>query len=261
MRALVAGRLRSDNRAVENQSRDSYRPADYWSARLSSDFTARGTGHICYSEAYNRWLYRAKGRALRRGLRGVPRPAQALDIGSGAGWVVDRLMAWGADTEGCDVADVAVERLRAERPGVTFFVADWGASPLPRPDGAFDLVTLLDVAYHVVDDDQWAAGVADIARLLRPGGRLIVTDGFGGADVDPAPHVRFRSRARWDDVARGHGLVPTAVTPYVRWLSRSPDAWGFGWMSDGIRGAVEYVLEMVAPRPAHLRCATFVRQR
>ena len=261
MRALVAGRSCSDNRAVDDRARDGYRPAEYWSARLSSDFNARGTGHICYSEAYNRWLYRAKARALRRGLRGMPRPAHALDIGSGAGWVVDRLIAWGADTEGCDVADVAVERLHADRPGVTFFVAQWGASPLPRPAAAFDLVTLFDVAYHVVDDDQWAAGVADIARVLRPGGRLVVTDAFGRADVDAAPHVRFRSLARWDHVARDQGLVPTAVRPYVRWLSRSPEAWGFRWMSDGLRGTVEYVLEMVAPRPAHLRCATFVRQR
>ena len=246
---------------MEDPAPDAYRPAEYWSARLESDFNAKGTGHICYSEAYNRWLYRAKGRALRRGLRGTHPPLRALDIGSGAGWVIDRLRAWGAEVEGCDVAAVAVERLRADRPGTAFFVAEWGASPLPRPDAAFDLVTLLDVAYHVVDDDRWVAGVADVARLLCPGGRLIVTDAFGRADVDAERHVRFRSRARWEDVARGEGLVPTAVAPYVRWLSRPPDARGFAWMSDGFRGAVEYGLEMVAPRPAHLRCATFVRQR
>jgi hypothetical protein len=48
---------------------------------------------------------------------------------------------------------------------------------------------------------------------------------------------------------------------YVSWLSRPREAPGFGWMSDIVRGAVEYGLEVVAPRPAHLRGAVFVRQR
>jgi len=246
---------------VNEPAHNGYRPKEYWSARLSSEFNLRGTGHICYSEGYNRWLYRAKARVLRRGLRGLPRPARALDIGSGSGWVVDQLLAWGADVEGCDVAEVAVERLRQTRPAATFFAAEWGRAPLPRPDSSFDLVTLLDVAYHVVDDDQWAAGVGDVARILRPGGRLIVTDAFARGDADPAPHVRFRARTRWEDAARRAGLVPVAVMRYVSWLSRPREAPGFGWMSDIVRGAVEYGLEVVAPRPAHLRGAVFVRQR
>ena len=219
---------------MNEPAHNGYRPKEYWSARLSSEFNLRGTGHICYSEGYNRWLYRAKARVLRRGLRGLPRPARALDIGSGSGWVVDQLLAWGADVEGCDVAEVAVERLRQTRPAATFFAAEWGKAPLPRPDSSFDLVTLLDVAYHVVDDDQWA---------------------------DPAPHVRFRARTRWEDAARRAGLVPVAVMRYVSWLSRPREAPGFGWMSDIVRSAVEYGLEVVAPRPAHLRGAVFVRQR
>ena len=238
-----------------------YQPKDYWSARLSSEFNLRGTGHICYSEAYNRWLYRAKARVLRRGLRGVQRPALALDIGSGTGWVVDQLLAWGADVEGCDVAELAVARLGESRPKATFFAAEWGTTPLPRPESTFDLVTLLDVAYHVVDDDRWAEGVRDVARVLRPGGRLIVTDALGRGDSNPASHVRFRSRIRWEDTARREGLVLVAVMPYARWLSRPREAPGFGWMSDRLRGAVEYGLEVVAPRPAHLRGAVFVRQR
>src|SRR5207248_532190 len=93
------------------------------------------------------------------------------------------------------------------------------------------------------------------------GGRLIVTDAFGRGDADPAPHVRFRARARWEVTARQAGLVPVAVMRYVSWLSRPREAAGFGWMSDIVRGAVEYGLEVVAPRPAHLRGAVFVRQR
>ncbi len=240
---------------------ENYRPAEYWSERLASDFNLRGTGHIGYSEAYNRWLYRAKGRVLRRALRGAKLPARALDIGCGVGWVVDRLLAWGATVEGCDVAEIAIERLRISRPSATFFVARWGAETLPRPDRTYDVVTLLDVAYHVVDDREWVEGVRDAARILRPGGRMIVTDSFGHADADAAPHVRFRSHRRWEATARAAGLVVVSYGRYVAWLSRDPGAAGFRSMSDGVRGAVEYGLEVLAPRPAHLRCAVLVRQR
>jgi SAM-dependent methyltransferase len=257
MQALVAGRSHSDNRCMS----DDYRPEEYWTERLTSDFNLRGTGHICFSEGYNRWLYRAKRRVLRRALHGLQAPMHALDIGSGVGWVVDQLLAAGASVEGCDVAEVAVERLRASHPNATFFVAAWGTAPISRPDQSYDVVTLLDVAYHVVDDDRWAVGVRDAARLLRPGGRLIVTDSLGRDDAAPAPHVRFRSRARWERTARDAGLELVTVMRYVAWLSRDRDAVGFGRMSDNVRGAVEYLLEVVAPRPAHLRGAVFVRQR
>ena len=32
----------------------------YWDGRLRSRWTLGGTGHLQYSAAYNRWLYRAK---------------------------------------------------------------------------------------------------------------------------------------------------------------------------------------------------------
>jgi SAM-dependent methyltransferase len=259
--ALVAGRPGSDNRAVGK----GYEPAEYWTARLDGDFSLRGTGHLCYSEGYNRWLYRAKRRALRRALRGLRPPLDALDIGSGTGWVVNEMATWGASVEGCDIVESAVQRLRVAYPAVPFFVARWGTAELPRHAAGVDVVTLLDVAYHVVDDDDWRAGVADTARLLRPGGRLIVTDGFGSAAATPAPHVRFRSQAAWAEAGAAAGLDLTSVFPYVSWLSRERRKVGgdgsLARMSDSVRGAVEYGLEVVAPRAAHLRCAVFVRRR
>ncbi|CAA9529003.1 MAG: hypothetical protein AVDCRST_MAG73-750 [uncultured Thermomicrobiales bacterium] len=45
------------------------------------------------------------------------------------------------------------------------------ATALPFPNGAFDAVLLLDVLEHVVDDP---TTLAETARVLRPGGRLVV---------------------------------------------------------------------------------------
>jgi SAM-dependent methyltransferase len=229
-----------------------YRPEEYWTARLERDFSLRGVGHVSYSERYNAWLYRRKRDVLRGALAGIAPPVRALDVGSGVGWVVAELLEQvGAEVEGCDIAAVAVERLRRRFPRASFFQAALGAEPLPRAEASYGLVTVLDVAYHVVDDEGWLAGVADLARLLAPGGRLVVSDGLQDVDRTPQPHVRFRSRARWEAALDAAALDLVAVEPCFRWLSRERAQRGFAHLPDGARGAIEYGLERVAPRPAH----------
>jgi SAM-dependent methyltransferase len=239
---------------------EGYDPAQYWSARLEGTQGLRGTGHWLYSERYNRWLYRRKGSALRRALAGIPASIHALDVGSGTGWVVEQLLALGTTVEGCDIATPAVEDLRRRYPDVTFFELTLGVDSVPRPDEVYDAITAMDVLYHVTDETQWEAAVAELARVLRPGGRLVITDTFGSSDVHPAAHVRFRSMDRWLDRAAALGLEVHATGPLYRWLSREPDQPGFRRLPDGLRGAAEYALERVAPEPAHMRWFSLVKK-
>jgi SAM-dependent methyltransferase len=232
-----------------------YKPAKYWSDLLATDFSLRGVGHSDYRVSYNRWMYRWKRHVVRRALRSVGRGRTALDIGSGIGWVVNELLRTGARIEGSDIAETAIELLRMRFPSVPFFRTTFGSEVLPRPNDAYDLVTILEVVFHVTDDDQWASGIAEIGRVLCPGGRLIVTDGFGASDRDPAPHVRFRSIARWQPVASAAGLRFVAIRPCYRWLSRDLHELWFPNMPHRVRGALEYALEVIAPRSPHMRIA------
>lgn len=239
---------------------DEYRPNEYWSARLAREFNLRGTGHISYSERYNAWLYRAKRRALRRGLRGLRPPLDALDVGSGTGWAVPELLRLGTRLEGCDIVEESVRRLGERFPDCTFFRLALGAEPIPRPDSSYDLVIALDVLYHLPSDPEWEAGLAELARVLRSHGRLVVTDGFGDEDRAPAAHVRFRSQRRWRSAASEHGLELAEARPLYRWLSRDPNGGPLARLPDGARGAVEYCLEFLWPREPHMRCAVLVRR-
>ncbi|HEX6391741.1 MAG TPA: class I SAM-dependent methyltransferase, partial [Solirubrobacteraceae bacterium] len=158
----------------------SYRAEEYWTDRLGRDCSLRGVGHASYSERYNAWVYRTKGRVLDELLSGVPF-ADALDIGSGTGWVTEQLARRGAAVTGVDVAAPAVEHLRRRFPELTFVRLTVGDEPLPFPDASFDVVTMMDVAYHITDDARWANALGEIARVVRPGGRVVATDAFGAA--------------------------------------------------------------------------------
>ena len=84
-----------------------------------------------------------------------------------------------ADVVGCDLSDVSIENCRAlaEREGVAtkirFDLED--AEALSYPDNSFDVVTEYGALHHV----DLPRVYAEIARVLRPGGRAICNETLG----------------------------------------------------------------------------------
>jgi ubiquinone/menaquinone biosynthesis C-methylase UbiE len=97
---------------------------------------------------------------------------EILDAGCGSGPLTEALRARGAVVSGFDLSPAMVElarrRLGAE---ADVRVADLGA-PLPYRDDRFDLV-VASLALHYVED--WASALAELRRVLKPGGRLVVS--------------------------------------------------------------------------------------
>jgi SAM-dependent methyltransferase len=239
---------------------ETYDPARYWSERLGDEYSLRGTGHLAYSPGYNRWIYRIKRRALRRGLRGIAPGGSALDLGSGTGWVVEELRKRGLHVDGCDIAPNAVAELQRRFPGSDFFQIALGQAPLPREGGTYDVATALDVAYHMTDDDAWSGMLAEVGRVLKPGGRFIASDRLGDEDAQVAEHVKFRSRARWTEAGADAGLRVRDVLPYYRWISRERADSSLARLPDDARGAVEFALEYLVPREPHVRLVVLEKQ-
>lgn len=90
-----------------------------------------------------------------------------LDVGCGTGANLELLGQYG-EAEGVDVSIDALQFCRAR--GLEN-VRQGEAEKLPYEDGAFDLVTALDVVEHLDDD---LAGLREMRRVLRPGGRALL---------------------------------------------------------------------------------------
>lgn len=102
---------------------------------------------------------------------------RALDLCCGTGDVAFALAQTGAEVTGLDFSPAMLEvaRARAERQTgrVTFLPSD--TLHLPFADNAFDAVT---ISYGLRNLADFEAGLAEMQRVARPGGRLLVLD-FG----------------------------------------------------------------------------------
>jgi SAM-dependent methyltransferase len=99
--------------------------------------------------------------------RVTDRRPRILDVGCGTGANLLMLSQYG-DAQGVDVSEDALAFCR-ER-GLEN-VKLGAAEKLPYDDGTFDLVTALDVVEHLDDD---LAGLREMRRVLRPGGRVLL---------------------------------------------------------------------------------------
>lgn len=93
---------------------------------------------------------------------------QVVDIGTGTGYLARMLGDLGATATGIDI-DPGMIGLAIEHPRCTFMVGD--ACDLPLPDAAYDLATMNHSANDIEDI---ATAFTEAARVLRPGGRLMM---------------------------------------------------------------------------------------
>ncbi len=141
---------------------------------------------IRWSQSYDRgilqWLiFGPSHRALIRRIGQVigQNPARILDVGCGTGVFLSRLRAALPQVEAYGVNLVSEmlqqgqDRWRHHRGHVLPVQGD--SERLPFPSGSFDLVTCSNSFHHYPRQDR---AVEEMRRVLRPGGRLLIVDGY-----------------------------------------------------------------------------------
>lgn len=97
---------------------------------------------------------------------------KVLDVGCGNGYVLSHYARHGAEVDGVDLTDAAVElsRKRFALAGLKGTFTRIDGAVLPFEDGSFDIVCSMGVLHHIPDPQPI---VREVHRVLRPGGELI----------------------------------------------------------------------------------------
>jgi ubiquinone/menaquinone biosynthesis C-methylase UbiE len=144
----------------------------------------------------------------------TPAPRRVLDVGCGTGYLLRQLAARcpeAVELTGLDPAPAMIAAAAAAAFGNRFRWVEGTAEELPFPDGSFDLVV------STTSFDHWAdqrSGLGECARVLAPGGWLVLTDLFS-AWLAPTLVGSRRGKARTK--RRADLMLASAGFQATRW--------------------------------------------
>jgi 2-polyprenyl-3-methyl-5-hydroxy-6-metoxy-1,4-benzoquinol methylase len=178
----------------------SFDPRAYWERRLADDWTLRGVGFRRMGKRFNEWAYRRRGERFEALVEEfIPQRTalRVLDVGSGTGFYLDAWSRLGAkQVIGLDLTDAAVDNLRKNFPELEVYRGDISEGLNEIKPGSIDVVSAMDVMFHIVDHRRFAAALRNIAVLLRPGGMFIWSDLFLHGHEVVQEHITLRSLYR-----------------------------------------------------------------
>ena len=189
-------------------------------------------------------------------------PGELLDAGMGPGRLLADLHRRGWDAHGVDASAAMVAAARARLPDAGDRLAQASIERLPFEDERFDVVAATGVLEYV---DDVPAAVAELARVLRPGGRALIS-----MPNPVAPYVLWRQAIFYPAVrvvkaalrmprpARPKRRAPLGrrrVERVLRDAGLKPEAFAFANMQVALTP-----IDELLPRPS-ARLAAFLERR
>jgi SAM-dependent methyltransferase len=121
-------------------------------------------------------------------------PATVLDAGCGTGRVAIELARRGHDVVGTDVDPAMLEAARAKAPGLTWVEADL-TDPALDLGRTFDVVVMAGNVLIFVPSGTEGQVIANAARHLPPGGRLVAGYSLRPGGLQPSRHDAYATAA------------------------------------------------------------------
>src|SRR4051794_10007172 len=134
-------------------------------------------------------------------------PATALDVATGTGDLAIALRVRGAEVVGVDFAEKMLEIARQKAPAIDF--RQGNALALEFPDDKFDAAT---VGFGARNFDELDRGLSEMARVVKPGGRVVVLE----ITTPQKPPLSFFFRLWFD-----------SVVPLIGRVAGDPDAYEY----------------------------------
>lgn len=158
-------------------------------------------------------LYSDRVREKAMDIAGVEAGKKAADIGAGSGFLTEGLLRRGLHVVAVDQSQEMLSQMKHKFGGSAVDYRLGPAERLPLADREVDFVFANMYLHHV---ESPAGAIREMVRILKPGGRLVITD----ADEHNFEFLRREHHDRWlgfkrADVRRwfeGAGLTKVAVT-------------------------------------------------
>jgi ubiquinone/menaquinone biosynthesis C-methylase UbiE len=177
---------------------------NYWSTNRKT-FSGSNQG---YAPNLRRWMTAE--------LRDLPRTAPVLEVGCGDGSFTTDLAERFSSVTGIDISAGQVAENTERLPNITFLQHDV-SERFPFADGTFEVVWCSEVLEHLFDT---AFALREMHRILKPGGRLLVTVPYHGRFknilialfnwdehfVPSTSHIRFYTNRSLARIVRAAGL-------------------------------------------------------
>ena len=172
---------------------------------------------------------------------------RALEVGVGTGRIGLDLVRAGVPLVGLDLSRPMLDRLVAKAGGTSALpVVHGDATTLPFPDGTFGAAVACHVLHLI---PTWEAVLDELARVVGPGGVLLVSRGTPPKVTGVLNEAGWRYLGRWvlpgpvdaapvDEAARRRGFGVRALDPVIARGRRAPKVmidgllqrqWGWSW--------------------------------
>jgi demethylmenaquinone methyltransferase / 2-methoxy-6-polyprenyl-1,4-benzoquinol methylase len=166
---------------------------------------------------HHRWRARAVDLAR------VGPGSRVLDVATGTGDLaieLARRVVPGGEVLGTDFSEVMLDRARAKAAGDESIRFEWAdATALPYEDGSFDAAT---VGFGARNYDDLGKGLREMARVVRPGGRVMVLE----ITTPTRPPLSHFYRLWFDRIVPALGALAGRVESLVGRLRRTSDGGG-----------------------------------
>lgn len=139
-----------------------------------------------------------------------------LDFGCGLGFLLEKLVARGIGCEGADSSETSLQEARrclGESPLLRGLI-HVSSLPVPLPDDSFDVVFMLELVEHVLEEDLDAIA-REMHRIARPGGAIVI------------------STPNQEDLQAGESLCPECGCVFHRWQHMR------SWNADGLTACMK----------------------
>jgi len=206
---------------------NNFNPDAYWEDRLHKISGLEGVGFKKLGQAFNNWAYKVRKKVFLKALKNMPlkfEQLNALDIGSGTGFYIQ---AWRElkikEVTGVDISATAVNNLKNTFKQHQFFITDIGDKNFNADSNLkqYDLISSMDVLFHIVDDIRFEQAIENIAALLKTDGYFVYSDNFLNSLTKRGESQVSRSKEYLLEIFERNNLKLVTLKPFM-YFTNSP---------------------------------------